>query len=103
MKVSPKRDHELTPIGTTRSIDFSKTLADDDQGEEYSADRERDRKLLDLLKTDPKAGTEELWKKYKASVKELRILQKAKAKLDDNFDEMKEDLENFKQVERESP
>ena len=78
------------------------SFADDQEDEDDSSDRQKKKEIQELLKNNPTKGTEELYKVWRATAKELRIERKKNGKLEDQFEELKEDVDEMKQDERES-
>lgn len=83
----------------TEDVDAD-SYGDDPDDEEGSRDQEKKKEIKELLNTNPTKATEELYRLWTATAKEYRILKKAKTKMEDEFEELKMDIDDLKKEER---
>ena len=90
-----------TGSGLTEA-DYAHSFADDSDEEANFQFKEKQNEIKNLLEKNPSKATEELYKLWLATTKEFKIQKKDKAKLEDQFDELQNDIKEYKKEEREN-
>lgn len=91
----------LTQINTSGSKEPDDTnYADYGEDEVSNVDQKKDADIRELIVSNPKKATEELYRLWRATAKEFNILKKSKSQLEDQFEELKDYIDESKEDER---
>ena len=102
LKIENKSLIVTKPSSGFAEAEYADNFADDSDDESNSQFKQKQKEIKNLLEKNPSKATEELYKLWLATTKEFKIQKKDKAKLEDQFDELQEDIKEYKQEEREN-
>ena len=92
----------ITQVSSSSAKEDDASYADYGEDEDSSVDLKKDADIRELIVSNPKKATEELYRLWRATSKEFNILKKSKSQLEDQYEELKEYMDESKQEERQA-